>query len=158
MRMALTGHRPERLGYDKENYNTMDWVRLMDWLRLAIRFNGVRDVYCGMADGCDIAYGIAAKSLKDQGYKLRLHCILPCKNYNSSNPWYKVLKEAADEWVELSDEFYKGCDNARDQYMVDHSDKLFAVWDGNKSGGVWSTIRKAQKKGIDIIYYPKEKL
>lgn len=158
MRMALTGHRPERLGYDKDNYNTMDWIRLMDWLRLAIRFNGVRDVYCGMADGCDIAYGIAAKSLKDQGYKLRLHCILPCKNYNSSNPWYKKLKEAADEWVELSDEFYKGCDNVRDQYMVDHSDKLFAVWDGNKSGGVWSTIRKAQKKGIDIIYYPKEKL
>ena len=29
--------------------------------------------------------------------------------------------------------------------MVDHCDVLLAIWDGNKSGGVWSTIRKAQK-------------
>ena len=72
--------------------------------------------------------------------------------------WFAVLKKDADEWIELSDEFYKGCDNVRDQYMVDYSDKLFAIWDGIKAGGVWSTIRKAQKKGIDIIYYSKEDL
>ena len=89
---------------------------------------------------------------------MKLHCVLPCKNYNSSHKWYDTLKEVADEWVELSEEFYKGCDNVRDQYMVDHSDKLLAIWDGNKTGGVWSTIRKAQKKGIDIIYYPRENL
>ena len=158
MRMALTGHHPERLGYDANSYNTMDWIRLIDWLRLAIRFNHVTDVYCGMADGCDIAYGIAAIALKDAGYSVKLRCVLPCKNYNSKHPWFKTLKENADEWIELSDKFYKGCDNVRDQYMVDHSDKLFAIWDGIKTGGVWSTIRKAQKKGIDIIYYPKEKL
>lgn len=158
MKMALTGHRPERLGYSKDSYNTIDWIRLIEWLRLAIKFNNVTDVYCGMANGCDIAYGIAALSIKKEGYNVKLHCVLPCKNYNSSNPWYNDLKEIADEWIELSKEFYKGCDNVRDQYMVDHSDALFAIWDGNKSGGVWSTIRKAQKKGLNIIYYPKELL
>ena len=30
------------------------------------------------------------------------------------------------------------------------------TWDGNKFGGVWSTIRKAQKAGKQIIYCPKE--
>ena len=40
--------------------------------------------------------------------------------------------------------------------MVDHCDVLFAIWDGNKSGGVWSTICKAQKAGKKIIYCPKE--
>ena len=158
MRMALTGHRPERLGYDANSYNTMEWIRLIDWLRSAIRFNNVTDVYCGMANGCDIAYGVAALSLKEEGYSIKIHCVLPCKNYNSTNHWFKDLKEGADEWIELSDEFYKGCDNVRDQYMVDHSDKLFAIWDGIKTGGVWSTIRKAQKRGIDVIYYPQEKL
>ena len=64
------------------------------------------------------------------------------------------LSAIADEWIELSDEFYKGCDNVRDQYMVDHCDVLFAVWDGIKSGGVWSTIRKAHKAGKQIIYCP----
>ena len=42
-------------------------------------------------------------------------------------------------------EFYKGGDNVRDQYIVDHCDVLLAIWDGNKSGGVWSTIRKHRK-------------
>lgn len=155
--VALTGHRPERLGYSKDTYETTDWCRVIDWLKLKIQDNNITDAYCGMANGCDIAYGIAALELKDEGYPIRLHCVLPCKNYNLSNTWYKMLKDEADEWVELSEDFYKGCDNVRDQYMVDNSDKLFAIWDGNKSGGVWSTIRKAQKKGIDIIYYPKEK-
>lgn len=158
MRMALTGHRPERLKYSNISFATDDWVTVISWLKEQIISNKVTDVYCGMADGCDIAYGIAALSLKKDGYPLLLHCVLPCKNYNSTNIWYENLALDADEWIELSDEFYKGCDNVRDQYMVDHSDKIFAIWDGVKSGGVWSTIRKAQKKGIDIIYYPKEKL
>lgn len=155
---ALTGHRPERLGYAKDTYATESWGRMIDWLKFKIKEYNITDVYCGMADGCDIAYGVAVLELKDEDYNVNLHCILPCKNYNASNAWYKMLKEGADEWVELAEAFYKGCDDARDQYMVDHSDKLIAIWDGNKSGGVWSTIRKAQKKGIDIIYYPKENL
>lgn len=42
--------------------------------------------------------------------------------------------------------------------MVDHCDVLLAVWDGIKSGGVWATIRKAQKAEKQIIYCPKEVL
>lgn len=119
-----------------------------------------------MANGSDILIGLntcvikeryrAASPELEKNRNLKLHCILPCKNYNSSNKYYNKLKTEADEWIELSDEFYKGCDNARDQYMVDHCDVLLAVWDGIKSGGVWSTIRKAQKAGKKIIYCPKE--
>ncbi len=155
---ALTGHRPERLGYAKNTYTTIEWRRLIDWLKAEVVRLDITDAYCGMANGCDIAYGLAALELKQSGYQVRLHCILPCKDYNSSSTEYDLLRKNADEWVELSDEFYKGCDDVRDQYMVDHSDMLFAIWDGNKSGGVWSTIRKAQKKGVFIAYYPKEML
>ena len=41
-----------------------------------------------MADGCDIAYGLAAILLKEDDYPVKLHCVLPCKNYNSSNTWW----------------------------------------------------------------------
>ena len=109
-----------------------------------------------MADGCDIAFALAAIQIKKYGYHLNLHCVLPCKGYQSLHCLYDYIKNRADEWIELSDEFYKGCDNARDQYMVGHCDVLLAIWDGNKSGGVWSTIRKAQKVGKTIIYCPKE--
>jgi uncharacterized phage-like protein YoqJ len=157
--VALTGHRPERLGYPNVNdFIDEEWVRIMDWLKEKVKEEHITDAYCGMASGCDIAFGLACLELKDEDYPIALHCILPCKDYNQSDEWYSTLKLHADEWVELSDEFYKGCDNARDQYMVDHSDKLIAIWDGIKSGGVWSTIRKAQKRGIDIIYYPKDEL
>lgn len=166
MKMALTGHRPERLGYPELDFETStEWRNVIDWLKEKILELGITDAYCGMATGCDIAYGIAVMELNNEAWvykidrpKIKLHCILPCKNYNNKISWHRILKEAADEWVELSEEFYRGCDNVRDQYMVDHSDKLFAIWDGIESGGVWSTIRKAQKKGLDIVYYPKEKL
>lgn len=164
--VALTGHRPERLGYSELDFNTdADWRKIIDWLKEKMLEIGVTDAYCGMASGCDIAYGVAVLELNNEAWvrkidrpDIKLHCILPCKNYNNKIKWHKLLKSFADEWVELSEEFYKGCDNVRDQYMIDHSDKLLAVWDGNKSGGVWSTIRKAQKKNIDIVYYPKDNL
>lgn len=155
--VALTGHRPQRLGYS-ENIKHPDWYKVLDWMKSEILECRVTDVYSGMAAGCDIAFAMAAIELKKSGYQIKLHCILPCKNYQNNHEWFYYIKNRADEWIELSEKYYKGCDNVRDQYMVDNADLLFAVWDWNESGGVWSTIRKAQRKGMDIIYYPKEKL
>ena len=163
MRIALTGHRPQRLGFS-ENELDEKWNKIDKWLTEEILLfleecepkHKTLDLYCGMASGSDILFGLCARDIKPSTDYLKLHCILPCKNYNSSHQFYNNIKNASDEWVELSDEFYKGCDSVRDQYMVDHCDVLLAVWDGIKSGGVWSTIRKAQKAGKQIIYYPKE--
>ena len=155
LRMALTGHRPERLNYS-QYLESDDWRRMINWLKKQIKLLGVTDAYCGMADGCDCVYALTIIELKDEGYPLKLHCVLPCDNYNSSYYLYDFFKENADTWTSLSKEYYKGCDNARDQYMVDNSDKLFAIYDGIKVGGVYSTIRRAQKRNLDIIYYPTE--
>lgn len=162
MRVALTGHRPQRLGLPDDETSDK-WKYITGWLsqqiikiaEVSLIEDETVDLYCGMASGCDIAFGLVGTIFKE-GLDCKLYCILPCKNYNSSHKLYSLIKEHADEWVELSDEFYKGCDNVRDQYMVDHCDVLLAIWDGNKSGGVWSTIRKAQKAGKKIIYCPKE--
>ena len=155
MRVALTGHRPERLGLPVDE-TSKEWSRIRTWLEDTL-FNLRSDsdklhVYSGMATGSDFLFAILGCLIE----YTKLHCVLPCKNYNSSHQYYEEIKAKADEWIELSDEFYKGCDNVRDQYMVDHCDVLIAIWDGNKSGGVWSTIRKAQKAGKTIIYCPKE--
>ena len=105
-----------------------------------------------------LIYDIMRKYLKKEGYDINLHCVLPCDNYQCGYYVYDKIKSYADTWTSLSKEFYRGCDNARDQYMVDHSDKIFAIWDGIEGGGVYSTIRKAQKKKLEIVYYPKEML
>lgn len=39
----------------------------------------------------------------------------------------------------------------RNEYMVDHSDKVIAVWDGSKSG-TKNCIDYAKKVGKDIIF------
>ena len=159
MRVALTGHRPQRLGLPEDLCDIV-WDKLETWLmKELVELHKESDElvgYCGMASGCDILFGYILSAVKDVESNIKLSCVLPCKNYNSSNKYYQEIKETADEWIELSDKFYKGCDNVRDQYMVDHCDVLIAIWDGNKSGGVWSTIRKAEKAGKKIIYCPKE--
>ena len=155
MKMALTGHRPTRLGYSKR-LESDEWRPMIDWLKEQIVAIGVTEAICGMAEGCDCAYALAVIELKDEGHDIKLHCVLPCDNYQSKYYIYNKIKRRADKWTSLSKNYYKGCDDARDQYMVDHSDKLFAIWDGIKSGGVYSTIKKAQKKNIDIVYCPKE--
>lgn len=166
MRVALTGHRPQRLGLPEDEMDDK-WEKIRDWVtqnlikmvETTILEDDQLDIYCGMATGSDILFGMTSIFLKSGNIiPLRIHCVLPCKNYNSSRKYYKDIKLLADEWIELADEFYKGCDNVRDQYMIDHCDVLLAVWDGKKSGGVWSTIRKAQKAGKQIIYCPREVL
>lgn len=162
MKVALTGHRPERLGMP-DNELDDKWNKIRDWIvnnliqmfRTTLLEDDSLDVYCGMATGSDILFGMSSIFLKVGIVPLKLHCVLPCKNYNSSHKYYNDIKLFADEWIELSEEFYKGCDSVRDQYMVDHCDVLLAIWDGNQSGGVWSTIRKAQKAGKQIIYCPR---
>lgn len=153
MRVALTGHRPQRLGLPADELDSK-WDKIGCWITNQIL--DVSDVYCGMANGSDILLGLKACNVKQKNSKLKLHCILPCKNYEVANRYHKKLKKEADEWVELSDRYYKGCDNVRDQYMVEHCDVLLAIWDGNKIGGVWKTICKAQKVGKKVIYCPKE--
>ena len=164
MKVALTGHRPQRLGMPDDELDD-EWNEIRDWivnnlihmLQTTLLEDESLDVYCGMATGSDILFGMSSVFLKAADIvPLKLHCVLPCKDYNSSHKYYNDIKLLADEWIELADEFYKGCDNVRDQYIVDHCDVLLAIWDGNKSGGVWSTIRKAQKAGKQIVYCPKE--
>lgn len=155
MNIALT---VQRLGFD-ENEEHVDWEEIRLWIAEELsKYTEHKCVYCGMANGCDIALGLVVTRIKDVGGDINLNCVLPCKEYNCSHPYYHKLKAYADEWIELSDAFYKGCDNVRDQYMIDNCDILLAVWDGNKSGGVWSTIRKAQKAGKKIVHCPGEYL
>ena len=153
IKVGVTGHRNQRLGLPEDEASKA-WEHIRCWIshelskciKICTERNEPLELYCGMASGSDIAFGIIADIYKSHYiHSVKLHCILPCKDYNSSHKYFKFLKMKSDEWIELSNEFYKCCDNVRDQYIVDHSDVMLAIWDGNKTGGVWSTIRKAQK-------------
>lgn len=40
----------------------------------------------------------------------------------------------------------------RNEYMVDKSDLVFAIWNRERLGGTWNTIKYAVKKGKSIRY------
>lgn len=157
IKVALTGHKPQRLNLPMSEKDPK-WDKIKYWIESMYtelyKLDQDIDIYCGMSKGCDIKFGITLMSKPG----VKLHCVLPCKEYNSESEYYSILKERADEWIILSEEFYKGCDNVRDKYMVDHCDILLAIWDRNKSGGVWNTIKMAKKSNRKIIYIPKDLL
>ena len=149
MRVALTGHRPERLnGREKE-------VRV--WIEVMLEnFNDMEPItaaYCGMARGSDQIFGL--ECLK-QGFPL--YCCYPFKKDKYSEQ-EQCLMAAAEQTIFLREEY---CGNAayyeRDCYMVDNCDVLFAIWDGEQTGGTWLTIDYALKQGKTVIYFPKELL
>lgn len=65
---------------------------------------------------------------------------------------YQYILGMADTAKLVSDEEYKPyLMQKRNEYIVDHSDKVIAVWDGSKSG-TKNCIDYAKKVGKDIIY------
>ena len=69
MNLALTGHRPKILGFSDDKMSS-DYKGIGFWNELNIEREIFRNnqksvtVYCGMANGCDISFGLMAYELK----------------------------------------------------------------------------------------------
>ena len=131
MKIAITGHRPERIkGHEKEIY---------EWFRK--KFAAIRpsEVITGMAQGVD---QIAAQAAKDMGIKYL--CVYPYKRKVSAAE--KDLIDSSSGVIWLADKYFKDCYTTRDRWMVDRSDKVLVVWDGNPGGGSYYTMIYAKEK------------
>ena len=113
--------------------------------------------YTGMAMGFDI---IAAETvlLFKELYKdinIKLVAVIPFENQAStySEDWlerYRNILLKCDEKIVLSDSYYKGSYQRRNEYMVDNCDYVLTYFDG-QSGGTKNTINYALKKGRFVI-------
>lgn len=150
MKIALTGHREERLR-GQENKVFM-WME--NTIHILFAEQEEKEILCGMAKGADILFGQAALQYSKYLGNIKLHLCLPCKRYGEINadPQYWILREKAAQITYMQDKWSKGCDDRRDRFMVDNCDILLAVWDGIKVGGTWSTIKYARAQGKPIIY------
>ena len=154
--LCFSGHRPEKLpGKGKDS--DPGFCHLLSILYLEIE-NALKDgytvFYSGMARGIDLW---AAKFIIEQRRthpELQLICVIPYKNQNlnfrGTDKWdYSFILSQADEVICLSEEYTKDCLRKRNEYMVNHSDKLIAVM-SNPRSGTGMTVNMARKKGIDI--------
>ena len=138
MKICVTGHRPSKLyGY---NLSDLRWQNLKKQFKSILKENNCTEAITGMALGVDTVFALAVLELKDEGYDIKLHCAIPCKNHSC-----KWIKESIDQYNDIlskadtvklvSDEEYKPwLMQKRNEYMVDLADKVIAVWDGTKGG------------------------
>lgn len=156
---CFTGYRPEKFPFELKA-NNPDYIKFDNKLIDAVFSlprEGCTTFYCGMAMGFDIiaaeAVVLLKKSLKDQ--KIKLVCVIPFRGQAQkyTEEWRKRFNEVlccADEIMCLSDDYYRGCFQKRNEYMIDRSDIVITWFDGKK-GGTANTLKYAEKKQKRIV-------
>ena len=154
MKICITGHRPDKLyGY---NLNDPRYKELFKLFKELLIENNCTEAITGMALGADILFALAVIKLKCEGYNIKLHCAIPCRHHSDkwaydSKVLYNYILKSADYVKLVSDEEYKPwLMQKRNEYMVDQSDKVIAVWDGSKSG-TYNCVKYAEKQNKEII-------
>lgn len=148
MTVAATGHRPDKLG----GYNQKAFEKLYDIAFDWLMKEQPHKCISGMALGWDQAF---AKAAMDLGIKVI--AAIPFKGQSdvwpvqSRNFYNKLLKNELCRKVIVNDGAYQyWFMQTRNEWMVDHCDKLLAMWDGS-TGGTYNCIKYARKKEIEII-------
>jgi len=161
IRIMVTGHRPNKLF----GYNIRD--PQYDDIRTFFRaiFKKAQDKYdlvtavSGMALGVDSIFAQEALAMN-----IPLFAYVPFKGQESiwnekDRTEYKRLLERATD-VRVVSSVNKNDKSTvvkallkRNEEMVDNSDLMLAVWNGDSSGGTYQCIQYALKKDIRIIYY-----
>lgn len=156
---AYTGPRPEKLPYGNDESDPrfkMVKQRLMCETLELIR-NGVTTFLVGMARGTDImaAELILQLRMLKQDVNIQLWAVVPYDRQALSWPpkeraRYNAILAKADKVEYISHDYYNGCLQKRNRYMVDNATHLIAVYDGVQGGGTKQTIDYARKKGLNI--------
>jgi uncharacterized phage-like protein YoqJ len=153
---AFTGHRPQNLPFGFREAS-LECTALKQCLReqiIALTELGVTHYISGMAIGVDMYAAEIVLELKAVYPKLTLECAFLCET--QAVKWSEPLRERyyniaaqCDQETLLQTHYTAGCMQRRNQYMVDQSDFLLAVWNGRPSG-TGKTVLYAQSKGRPI--------
>ena len=148
-RCCFTGHRPENL--DKPEDDVIEGLKKE--IRTAIA-DGFQTFISGMARGVDLWAAEIVLALRDEGAAIRLICASPYQGFEArwSQNWqerYRRVLERADLVRFICPEYSRECFQMRNEWMVDHSARIIAVYNGGP-GGTRNTVEYARKKQICI--------
>lgn len=115
---------------------------------------GVDTFLCGMARGFDTFAAEAVLRLKGGGKNIKLIACVPCPEQDKffskeDRQKYNYILSRADEVKIISDNYFKGCMQMRDRFMVDNSSCIVAYL-REQTGGTAYTVNYAQKKNKKI--------
>lgn len=147
MVLSFTGHRPQKLG----GYHSGIYNRLVDLAVAVLRKYRPEKVITGMALGWDQAVAEAAVYLG-----IPFIAAVPFKGQENAWPEqsqkkYRDLLAKAKRVVIISAGEYSALKmQARNEYMVNHSDVVIALWDGS-SGGTGNCVSYARRMGKQLV-------
>lgn len=148
-RCCFTGHRPEKM--------TVPEPVVIEGLEKEIRqtiADGFTVFISGMARGVDIWAAEIVLRLRSAGQPLRLICVSPYRGFESrwSPDWrqrYNAIIGTADLVRFICPFYSRDCFQRRNEWMVDHSSRVIAVYNG-EAGGTRNTIQYAERNGIQV--------
>lgn len=150
-RVCFTGHRPEKLTRHEEVIKK----DLEKEIRQAVA-DGLNVFITGMARGVDIWAAQIVLQLRGEGYGIRLICACPYDGFETgwSQEWqrqYKEILSAADLVKYVSVGYSRSCFQIRNEWMVNHSARVIAVFNGEKSG-TKNTIDYALRQNVPVEF------
>ena len=148
-RCCFTGHRPEKLREPEAVISR----KLENEIRQAIA-DGFRVFITGMARGVDIWAAEIVLRLREEGQPIRLICACPYPGFEHRWPaeWlrrYNDILRAANLVRFISAAYSPSCFQVRNEWMVDHSARVIAVFNG-EPGGTKNTIDYANSRNVPV--------
>jgi uncharacterized phage-like protein YoqJ len=157
MRIAITGHRPNKLGNDYDLVSPLiNRIRIL--LNEVILNYQPTEIISGMALGIDTLW--AQLAIENS---IPLVAAIPFKGQESMWPQksqkvYNYLLSKAKEIVIVNEGGYSPSKmQIRNEWMVDNCNLLIAVWD-ETSGGTANCVNYAKSVKQEIIYINPKKL
>lgn len=129
-------------------------VKLRQEIESAIK-DGFRYFLSGFADGSDLLFSACVLEEKKFDSAIFLEAVLPYRSrLNSRDQKFQELIKQCDKIYVYNDIYDIRNYHRRNEYMVDNSQRILAVFDGRQSGGTFATIKYAQSldKQIKYIY------
>ena len=148
-RCCFTGHRPDKMELGEKEIKPL----LEKAIDEAIA-EGYVTFITGMAMGTDIWAAEIVLERKKTNMDLHLICALPHPNFESrrsiteTKRLNKIINNS-DIFKEISDLYFTGCYQVRNEWMVDRANLVIAVYNGKKSG-TKNTVDYAKRKGIHV--------
>ncbi|WP_268516648.1 SLOG family protein [Bacillus atrophaeus] len=151
--VCFTGHRPNKLGgYDMKNPTMLNLKdKLLEVIEELITKENKSRFITGGALGTDQAACWCVHILKKKYPHIKNIIATPFKEQDKvwsadQKMWYKRMLDVADEIINVEEldkykvsgdepgEFSPAKMQKRNEYMIDHSEAIVAVYDGTKSG------------------------
>ena len=146
MILGITGHRPPGL-FGSYDIPTKPNNKVYQALLSKFKELQPEKIISGMAQGTDTFAAQAAVDLA-----IPFIAAVPCDDQDSLWPepakriYHDLLDKAAEVVIVSPGPYAPDKNHIRDRYIVVRSDNLLAVWNGQKFGGTFATVRIAQKE------------